>query len=144
MTAGGGLVLDSFDQAVTALDRLLAQTEDPGVLASLDEVTRRGLKAGCIQYFEFTYELAWKFIKRWLERQVGGTYVDGVSRRELFRLAAEHLLIEDVDLWMDFHKARNLTSHTYSDAAAEDAYQAARRFCHEVKRLLTVLESRND
>ena len=45
--------------------------------------------------------------------------VDGVTRRELFRLAAENKLIVDVDLWMDFHQARNSASHIYDDEVAE-------------------------
>jgi hypothetical protein len=35
-------------------------------------------------------------MKRWLEENVGSASVDGVPRRELFRLAAESRLIEEL------------------------------------------------
>ena len=54
-------------------------------------------------------------MKRWLEENVGSASVDGVPRRELFRLAAESRLIADLPRWMEFHQARNQTSHTYEE-----------------------------
>ena len=45
------------------------------------------IAAGVIQNFAFTYELCWKFMKRWIEENVNSEIVDGVTRRELFRKA---------------------------------------------------------
>lgn len=101
------LDLDSLKKAITALGEVLQRAHDQALMASLDEVTQNALKAGAIQHFEFTYELCWKFMKRWLEQNMGNAYVDGVTRRELFRLAAEHHLITDVDLWMEHHSAQS-------------------------------------
>ena len=83
-------------------------------------------------------------IKRWLEENIGSTYVDGVSRRELFRLAAESRLITNVDRWMDYHNARNSTSHTYDEEAAQRVFEEATEFTYDVKKLLMTLEARND
>ena len=75
------LELESLKKAIGALGDVLDREHDQDLMASLDTVTQNGLKAGAIQHFEFTYELCWKFMKRWLEANVGSAYVDGVSRR---------------------------------------------------------------
>ena len=138
------LELEPMNKAITLLKGVLERANDIELMSSLDDVTRFGLKSGVIQNFGFTYELCWKFIKRWLEENLGSTYVDGVSRRELFRLAAESRLINDVDLWMDYHHARNQTSHTYDEAKAQKVFETANRFLHDAELLYTAIETRND
>jgi nucleotidyltransferase substrate binding protein (TIGR01987 family) len=138
------LQLEPMRKAITLLKGVLERANNTELMSSLDDITRYGLKSGAIQNFEFTYELCWKFIKRWLEENLGSSYVDGVSRRELFRLAAENKLINDVDLWMDFHHARNQTSHIYDEAKAEMVFDTANRFVHDAERLLDAIEARND
>lgn len=69
---------------------------------------------------------------------------DGVTRRELFRQAAENHLIGDVDQWMRHHDARNQTSHTYQSEIAESVYAATHDFARDAARLLKALEARND
>ena len=138
------LELDSLMKAVAALNAVLAKSNDAEIMRRLDEITQNAIKSGAIQHFEFTYELCWKFIKRWLEMNISPTAADGVTRRELFRLAAENRLIVDVDQWMRHHDARNQTSHTYDPAVAESVYSAAHDFARDAQRLLEALEARND
>lgn len=138
------LELSSFEKAVSALAGVLAKSDDAEFMSHLDEVARNAIRAGVIQHFEFTYELCWKFIKRWLEMNVSATAVDGVTRRELFRLGAENRLIVDVEQWMRYHEARNLTSHTYQPEIAERVYNIAHDFARDAARLLAALEARND
>jgi len=138
------LELDSLRNAVAALGEVVAKSEDDAFMGGLDRVARNAVKAGAIQHFDFTYELCWKFIKRWLEMNVSPAAVDGVSRRQLFRLAAENQLIEDVERWMRHHDARNRTSHTYEPAVAEEVYQAVHGFAQDARRLLDALDARND
>lgn len=116
-----------------------------GALANpaFDARARIVLRAGVIQSFEFTYEMCWKFMKRWLEANVGRTYVEGVARRELFRLAFENGLIADIERWMDAHFARNRTSHTYDEDAAVDVLAVAREFVHDAEQLAAALAARN-
>ena len=138
------LELDSLQSAVAALVEVIAVSDDVALMSGLPEPGQRAIKAGVIQHFEFTYELAWKFMKRWLEINVSPTIANGVARRELFRLAAEYQLIEDVERWMRHHNARNSTSHLYQRTAADAIFAAAPEFCHDARRLLTTLETRND
>ena len=92
------LELESLQGAIHSLESAIGvvrQKQDPGSGTSAAEL--EVIRAGVIQSFEFTYELCWKFMKRWLEDNLGSAYVDGVPRRELFRLAAENRLLTDVE-----------------------------------------------
>lgn len=138
------LELDSLQNAVASLVEVIAISDDVALMSSLPDPGQRAIKAGVIQHFEFTYELAWKFMKRWLEGNVSPTIADGVARRELFRLAAEYRLIDDVERWMRHHNARNRTAHLYQRTVADAIFAEAPEFCHDAQRLLATLEARND
>lgn len=113
-------------------------------MSSLDEVTQYAIRAGVIQHFEFTYELSWKFIQRWLRLNVSPADADPLTRRELFRSAARHGLIVDPEPWFRYSEARNLTLHTYDKAVADRVFEAASDFLNDVYFLLEQLELRND
>ena len=61
------------------------------------------IQSGIIQNFEVCYEISWKLMKKKLEENIGRTEVDGVSRKELFRIAAQNKLIDDIEKWFVFH-----------------------------------------
>lgn len=132
----------SLDKAVVALRRSVDETAP--LLSTLSPVIQETLKSGIIQHFEVAYEQCWKSMKRWLENNVNPESVDGATRRELFRMATESLLIRDVDLWMTFHKARNETSHVYDAATAEEVFGVAVTFLPEAELFLKTILRRND
>ena len=137
------LDLSSLRKAIESLGKTL-KVADSSLTAGLDNDTKDAIRAGAIQNFEFTYELCWKFMRRWLEGNLGSAYVEGVTRRELFRLGAENRLLTDVDQWMEYHDARNETAHTYDEDTAEDVFETTRIFLGDAKKLLQALEARND
>ena len=137
------LDLSSLKKAVTSLNNAL-NVAAPASLDVMSEDQQVVIKAGVIQNFEFTYELCWKFMKLCLDVNLGSTYVEGVARRELFRLSAENKLIEDVDQWMEYHDARNETSHTYDLDTAEEIFQISQTFYSDAFELLNTLEMKND
>jgi len=138
------LDLSAIKKAIDAFDRTCRAANDTSTINRLSTDLQDAIKAGVIQNFEFNYEIAWKFIKRWLEKNYGSSYVDGVTRRELFRLAAENHLIENVDEWMLYHQARNQTSHTYDEKVAGEVYHSAMAFLTVVKKLYHQLQTKND
>jgi len=138
------LELASLHKAVASLDRALQATEYSLYFRDYDPPVRETLRSGVIQSFEVAYEQCWKMMKRWIEENVGAELVDGTTRRELFRLAAEQRLIDDVDEWMSYHQTRNLTAHTYDENTAEDAYRSAVKFLALAKNFSKRLEARND
>ena len=77
------------------------------------------IRDALIQRFEYTYELAWKLMKRYLEVEHGEEDPDRWSRRDLFRIGAEAGLILSPDPWFEFMRMRNLTSHTYNEETAQ-------------------------
>ena len=140
------LPLDGLRNAIASLDQALAHSQDTALMNSLDETLRPVIRAGVIKHFEFTYELSWLAIKRWLEVNVHPNAADGVTRRELFRHGAEQRLIgvDDIDRWMDYHEARNRTSHTYRETTANEVYAVISGFLADARLLLAKLEARDD
>ncbi len=136
------LDLSSLAKAIDSLERTL-KVAHKSRNSSLDDDTKETVRAGVIQNFEFTYELCWKFMRRWLQINLGREYAEGVTRRELFRLSTENQLIDDIDRWMEYHDARNETVHTYDNETAEEVFAAAQDFITDAKALLNALEARN-
>ncbi len=93
---------------------------------------------GCIQRFEYTYELAWKMIRRHL-MIIGSPDAALLGWRELFREAGRLGLITDPELWFSFQKARNITSHNYDEHKAEASFEVAKTFLPHAKQLLSTL-----
>lgn len=100
------------------------------------------IRAGVIQNFEFVYELSWKYMQRWLKNNVSPERVEGVSRKELFRMAIEQQLIVDFEKWVIFHEARNRATHTYDEANANEVYALASEFLSVAQPLYDRLEER--
>jgi len=138
------LDLTSLRKAIKSLDTALKVASSEEQMGKMSQGARETIRAGVIQNFEFTYELCWKFMKRWLDNNLGSAYVDGVNRRELFRLAAEHRLITDVEAWMEYHDMRNETTHTYDESTAEEVYESAVKFINDAEKLFISLEKQND
>lgn len=134
------LDLTSLEKSVAALRQSV--TDSASRMPELSPALRDTIKAGIIQQFEVAYEQSWKSMKRWIEENVGAIQVDGVPRRELFRQAAEQRLIEDVEGWMRFHRARNETSHTHSAETAEEVFTLAMAFHPHAESLLATLRKR--
>jgi nucleotidyltransferase substrate binding protein (TIGR01987 family) len=75
------------------------------------------LRDAVIQRFEFSFELVWKTLKLYLERQ---GHECGGPRPTLKKAFAEGLLAtpEEADRWLQMLEDRNLTSHAYDEALA--------------------------
>lgn len=71
-------------------------------------------RAGLIQFFEMSFELAWKVLKDYLEEE--GFNV--ASPREAVKQAFQAGLIREGHIWMEALKDRNLTVHTYEEKIA--------------------------
>jgi nucleotidyltransferase substrate binding protein (TIGR01987 family) len=91
---------------------------------SQKEINNELERAGVIQFFEMTFELAWKVLKDYLESQ--GFIVK--SPRETIKRAFQIDLINDGHIWLDALAKRNLTTHTYDDALAEKLLQDITNF----------------
>ena len=81
---------------------------------SNQEITTELERAGIIQFFEMTFELAWKVLKDYLESE--GYMVK--SPRETVKQAFQKGLIDNGHIWIDALSNRNLTTHTYDEELA--------------------------
>jgi nucleotidyltransferase substrate binding protein (TIGR01987 family) len=138
------LYLENLESSILILERSAKTYNsllEKNILSNDDMET---IKAGVIQNFEVAYEQCWKFMRRWLHENISPGITDGITRRELFRLAQKHELIGNVDEWMLYHELRNLTSHTYNHNNAQRAFECALRFLPASATLLRSLEQKND
>lgn len=133
--------VQSLSKAVTTLKSGIQLNENK----KDDEELALALRDSVIQRFEYTYELAWKAIQRWIAENVNPESAQPVySRKELYRLAAKWDLIENPSHWFDYHKARNVSAHTYDEDNAEQAFQAALGLVGDVEYLIKQLEKHHD
>ena len=108
---------ENYSNALLKLKEAL-QIEEP------DEVQIDGI----IQRFEFTFELAWKTIKEYLEFM--GVTSDMIGPRGTLKAAFEEGIIYDGDTWIRMMEARNNMSHRYD-------YEESRRIYLDIKKQIT-------
>lgn len=111
---------ENYTNALTRLKEAL-NIQDP------DEVQIDGI----IQRFEFTFELAWKTIKEYLEF-MGIDISDMVGPRGVLKAAFEEGIIYDGDLWIKMMEARNNMSHRYD-------YEESRKIYNDIKEIYVSL-----
>jgi nucleotidyltransferase substrate binding protein (TIGR01987 family) len=97
--------LASFGQALKRLTEALALPQD--------DVVRDAV----IQRFEFTFELAWKAMRLWLQDK--GMGLEARTPKDVLTEALQAGLIVDGNAWSRMQEHRNTTSHTYDRALAE-------------------------
>jgi len=102
----------NFDRAFVLLRSAL---EEKRTLSLLE-------KEGVIQRFEYSYELAWKTLKDYLE--ANGVVITPVTPRQVIKEAFAAKVISDGQVWINMLDNRNLLSHTYDSAVFEQAVQA--------------------
>ena len=75
-----------------------------------------------IQRFELSFELVWKTLKLYLERQ---GHECGGPRPTLKKTFSEGLILtaEEADVWLQMLEDRNLTSYAYDEALATQIYR---------------------
>ena len=77
------------------------------------------VRDGVIQRFEFTFELAWKSLKDYMEDQ-GLNLPAPAFSKQVFKAAYAGQIIHDEAVWLRMLDARNLTSHVYDEKTAAD------------------------
>ena len=103
----------NFDRAFLLLQDALK--DGPAPLSLLE-------KQGTIQRFEFSFELAWKTVKDFLEDS--GLVISPVTPRQVIKDAFAAKVLADGQIWIEMLDHRNLLSHTYDCAVFEQAVEA--------------------
>lgn len=92
-------------------------------------------KTGAIKCFEYCYEISWKLMRKILLKKG----VETNNPRDAFREAGINRLIEDSEIWFDFIKKRNLTTHTYDEELAEEVFEFLPFFQSELNKFVNNL-----
>ncbi|QOX80550.1 nucleotidyltransferase substrate binding protein [Trichlorobacter lovleyi] len=130
------LDFSSYEKALASLQRVLERSRT----MPDDE----DIRDACIQRFEYTYELAYKMLKRQLEQELPSSEeLDHLPFKELIRVGAERGLIADPQRWFDYRDKRNLTSHTYDEAKAREVFDILTEFTADAASLLSRLKARH-
>lgn len=103
------------------------------------------LRNSVIQCFEFTYELSYKMLKRYLkETSASPDESDLQIFQNLIRNGNEKgLLRSDWLKWKEYRQARTDSSYTYDSKKAELVYQIAPDFLKEAKFLYHKLKAKS-
>jgi nucleotidyltransferase substrate binding protein (TIGR01987 family) len=114
-----------FDKAFRLLDEAL---KDGAASLSVLE------KEGVVQRFEYTFELAWKTVKDYLED--GGLILAPLTPRQVLKEAFAAKVLGEGQVWIDMLDHRNLLSHTCDSSVFEEAATAiAERYLPSLKQL---------
>ena len=103
--------LENFERAFMLLQE--AFEKDAAAMSDLE-------KEGVVQRFEYTFELAWKTLKDYLDYS-GVTY-DQITPRAVIKQAFAARIIKDGQAWIDMLEQRNLMSHTYDSQIFQNVF----------------------
>lgn len=131
-----------MQNAISQLEEALVLIDSD--VSKADSRFLRHLRAAAIQAFEFTFELSYKMVKRFLETtEANPSAIDEMSFNEIIRRAHEvGILKAELKLWQEFRKDRGTTSHTYNEDKAQDVFETIPAFLSEVKFLLEQLQKK--
>lgn len=118
--------MESFNHKYENYTNALIKLKEALTIEDPDEVQIDGI----IQRFEFTFELAWKTLKEYLEFM--GINNDMIGPRGVLKTAFEEGIIYDGDLWIKMMEARNNMSHRYD-------YEESRKIYNDIKEIYVSL-----
>lgn len=126
----------SMEAALNAFERCQSSSYSTDI--------RETVVAGVVQNFEVLYEMGWKFMKRWMTEKLGAAALQGISRKDMYRLAGENGFIDNVEEWIRFHHLRNQTTHTYSSDKAEEVLDASDDLLRASQKLIGAIADDHD
>src|SRR3990167_1793958 len=132
--------VSSLESALKQLNtsmNYLQSEKDPGLKVQF--------RNSAIQCFEFTYELSYKMIRRYLEQVVSTRdEIRQINFADFVRTAAEAGLIPDVKRFLRYRESCNITSHTYNQKKAEEVVEVLDDFARDVYFVIQELKKRNE
>lgn len=134
---------------LTPLEDAVAQLEESLDIYNSDLVLdpphlKRHLRAAVIQAFEFTYELSFKMVKRYMRlASANPAEIDELAFNDVIREAYKQTLLRsELPEWLEFRRNRGTTSHTYNEEKAQEVFESVPDFLQEARFLLNRLQER--
>ena len=93
---------------------------------------------GVLHRYEFTFELAWKTLKDYLNYL--GIEQNTGSPREIIQKSFENKIIEDGEIWIKMMLARNSLSHLYDEETSREIYDEIKeKYILEIEKIVLQL-----
>ena len=135
------VALNLFKNSIEDFEKALKVLDDNDFSGDVLDV----IKSGIIQKYEICYELAWTTMRRFIIEYGDSKKAENMmSKKDIFRLAAQHGYIDNPEDWFDYTNARNTTSHVYNEVLSDYVFDISKRFLKDVKKLYHTLELNND
>lgn len=130
-----------FDERKEDLEKAYNRLQEAIDETSKNDVNDDVLIDGVLHRFEFTFELAWKTMKDYLEYQ---GIIDKIgSPRGVIQQAFSSGLVEDGEVWLDMMLSRNELSHLYDEQESRDIYDKIKNeYVSEIKNLIEKLNQK--
>ena len=136
------LDISSLQKALLRLEKSMAYLNSE--MSRRDPDLKEEFEAAAVQVYEFTYELAFKMIRRQLSQiSASPQELKEMAFMDVIRSATEAGLIREALPFKRYREARNLTSHTYDQGCADEIISLLDSFAADVRFLVRQLESRN-
>lgn len=118
-------IFESFKQSLERFQEILGEEK---TVANRDSAIKR---------FEFTVELAWKTVQKFLREQS----IVCRSPKECFKEAFRFGLVLDDSHWIEMFEDRNKTVHTYNEKFADEVCERMPQYLELLTALKNELES---
>lgn len=113
----------NFNKAYLQLEAAIQRFDE------LDNLSKEGL----VQRFEYTFELAWKTMKDFLESKG----VEENFPRDIIKMAFQSGILDNGEVWMDMLKKRNLMAHTYNEPVFQEVlFEIKNHFFPQIQKLI--------
>ena len=126
--------LSNYDKALFSLEEILEKIE-----SKRDDEDFKIYRDSAIKRFEYSLEVARKLMSKYIEfvdKKING-------QKLVLKKAFEFDLIED-NIWLIMIDDRNLTTHEYSEALAEELLKDIYTYAIKLREFFTVIESKID
>ena len=121
----------NFEKAFKQLEEAVLRIDE------LDDLSKEGL----IQRFEYTFELAWKTIKDFIESKGE----DEKYTRDVIKKAFQLEIVENGEIWFEMLEKRNLMEHTYDKSILSEVVSSIHlRYFPELAKLITFLKQTDE
>lgn len=113
----GIVIMGKFEEKYSKLKKATQRLDE--ALNEYQGTKSSTMRDGVIQRFEFCTELAWKTLREYLTDQ---GYTEVNSPKAVMKQAYADGILSDEAAWLSLLNDRNITSHLYDDATAEQVF----------------------
>lgn len=94
----------------------------------------------CVKRYEYTFEIAWKTMKKYFKLQYGKKEED-LTMNNIFRFMEAYGFAKDWTNWRDYYTKRNSTAHEYNIEKSRNLLEIIPEFIKSVDFLLEKWDS---